>query len=111
MTTNIFFNSIAPLVSVQISDGGATPVAGESYSLTCSVSGAENLNPTITYQWTQNNDTVTHMNSETLPFSTLRVTDAGDYVCQLNVNSGYLIQAIGASSNPFSVEFESKFVF
>ena len=107
----LFFNSIAPLVSVQINDGGATPVAGEKYTLTCRVSGAESLNPTITYQWTKNNDTVTHTNSKTLLFSTLRVSDAGDYVCKVNVSSGYLIQPIDASSIPFSAEFQSKFVF
>ena len=54
----IHFHSLsiytAPPISIQIGDGGVTPTAGENYQLTCSVSGAENLSPTITYRWTKN---------------------------------------------------------
>jgi hypothetical protein len=42
----LFLKFLAPNVSVQVNDSGATPTAGQNYLLTCSVSGAENLNPT-----------------------------------------------------------------
>ena len=41
---------LAPAISVGITTSGA-PVLGQSgYSLTCGVTGAENLSPSITYQ-------------------------------------------------------------
>ena len=63
------------------------------YSLMCSVSGAENLNPSITYQWTKNNGTETQIQVGTyqvLSFSPLRVSDAGQYTCQATISSPYL---------------------
>ena len=111
MTTNILFNSIAPPVTVLIIDDETTPTAGQNYTLTCSVTGAENLNSTITYQWTKNDGTVIHTISNTLFFSTLRISNAGHYICKINISSDYLIQDIDASSNPFSVEFQGNLAF
>ena len=115
MTNDVLFNFIAPPVSIHITDGGATPIAEESYSLTCTVSGVENLDPTIMYQWTKNNGTVIQVtndfDSNTLSFPTLRVSDSGDYICKVSVSSDYLTQAIDASSNSFSVKFPGNFVF
>ena len=59
----------------------------------CSVSGAENLNPSITYQWTKNmNGTQTQIQvgaDNILSFSPLRLSDAGWYTCQATVSSPY----------------------
>ena len=65
---------------------------GQSYSLICGVTGAENLNSSITYQWTKNNGTQTQVpnGAKTLSFSTLRFSDAGQYSCQATVSSPYL---------------------
>ena len=64
------------------------------YSLTCSVNGAGNLNPTITYQWTKNNGTQTKIqvgsDPRDLSFFPLRLSDAGQYTCQATVSSLYL---------------------
>ena len=64
------------------------------YTLTCTVSGTENLSPSITYQWTKNNGTQTQMqagtNTNTLSFSPLSLSDAGRYTCQATVSSSYL---------------------
>ena len=70
------------------------------YSLTCGVNGAENLNPTITYQWTKSDgpDMQAGTNS-ILSFSTLRFFDAGQYTCRISVNSLFLnndIMAMGS---------------
>ena len=66
------------------------------YTLTCGVSGAENLNSTITYQWTKNNGTQTQVgtDSTTLFFFPLKLSDAGQYTCQATVSSNYLISDI-----------------
>ena len=86
-----------PTVSVQIITSGA-PVLGQNYSLTCSVNGAENLNPTITYQWTKNSGTQAQIqvgsDPRVLSFSPLSLSDAGRYTCQATVSSLYLIDNI-----------------
>ena len=96
---------IAPSVSVEISDGGATPTAGRNYQLTCIVSGAENLNPTITYRWTKNSgsgQTQVGANSSTLSFTPLQLSDAASYVCGVTVSSSYLTSDV-ISMNSFNV--------
>ena len=67
-----------------------------SYTLTCCVFGAESINPFITYQWTKNNGTETHVqiqdgsNPRTISFDHLRVSDAGRYTCQARISSASL---------------------
>ena len=71
-------------------------------TLTCDVSGADNLNPTITYQWTRNDgstQTPVGTNSNTLTLSPLRLSDAGDYNCSVTVSSNFLNNNIITSSN------------
>ena len=80
-------------MSVQISDSGATPTAGEDYQLNCSVSGAENLNPTTTYRWIRNSgsgQTQVGANFNTLSFTPLRLADAASYVCEVIIHSSYI---------------------
>ena len=67
---------------------------GQSYSLTCGVTGAESVSPSITYQWTKNNGTQTQIQNDAanprISFSPLRLSDAGQYTCQATVSSPYL---------------------
>ena len=99
-------------MSVQISDSGATPTAGESYQLTCSVTGAENLNPTITYRWTRNSgsgQTQVGAYSSTLSFTPLRLADAASYVCEVTISSNYLTGDIVAMKiNPQDIRIQSE---
>ena len=93
--------SQAPTVSVQISDSGATPTAGQNYRLTCSqsVTRAENLNSAITYRWTKDSgsgETQVGTNSSILSFTPLRLSDAASYVCRVTVSSSYLVSDITA---------------
>ena len=107
-TVMSFFFKALP-VTAHISDEGI-PTAGQRYSLTCSVSGAEGLNDTtITYQWTKNNGTQTQVetNSNTLSFSPLRLSDAGEYTCEIIVISNSLIKDATASFKHF-VNVSSK---
>ena len=58
------------------------------YTLTCGVAGAENLSPSITYQWTKNNGTQTQVGTaRVVSFSPLWLSDAGQYTCHATVRS------------------------
>ena len=89
-------------MSVRISNGGGgIPTAGQSYQLTCSLSGAENLNPMIVFHWTKNSgsgQTQVGTNSNTLSFTPLRLSDAANYVCSVTIASNYLTGNIIAMS-------------
>ena len=85
MNFNFFLFSAS--VFVQIIASG-TPILGQNdYILTCDlfVTGAENLNPSITYQWIKNNGTQTiQMGTDRiLSFSSFRFSDAGRYTCEV----------------------------
>ena len=99
-------------MSVQIS-GGATPTAGEDYQLTCSVSGAENLNPTTTYRWIRSSSsgqTQVGTNSNILSFTPLRLADAASYFCEVTIHSSYLTGNIVAMNiSPQSITIQSEF--
>ena len=69
-------------VTVVVSDDG-TPTAGQSYTLTCSVSVAS----VTTYQWRKNVSVIQGETTEMLSFSSLRLSDAGQYTCEVTVNS------------------------
>ena len=102
-----------PPISVEISGSEATPTAGQIYTLICIVSGAENLNPTTTYWWTKSNTNVTQTqvgtNSNTLSFSSLRLSDAGKYTCAVAVTSDYLARnVILTSSYSENVSIQSE---
>ena len=62
------------------------------YSLTCVVNGAENLN--AVYQWTKNNGTQTQIqvgaDPAVLSFSSLKLSNAGQYTCNVTVSSLHL---------------------
>ena len=98
-------------MSVQISDGGGTPAAGENYQLACSVSGAENLNAVTTYSWTKNSgsgQTQVGVSSSTLSFTPLRLSDAASYVCEVTIRSSYLASDITAFTNSFSIRIQCE---
>ena len=69
-------------VTVVVS-GDGTPTAGQSYTLTCSVSGAS----VTTYQWRKDGSVIQGETTEMLSFSPLRLSDAGQYTCEVTVNS------------------------
>ena len=67
----------------------ASPAVGIQYTLNCTVSitGADRLIPTITYQWFKDNTVVSGETQSTLSFSSLRLSDAGQYRCDVTVSS------------------------
>ena len=79
--------------STAISDGGATPTAGGSYSLTCSVNGAT----ANSYQWSKDGAVLSGETAATLFFSPLRLSNGGQYTCE-------------ASGTPFTVVRQNRSV-
>ena len=76
-------------------------MVGQMGTLTCVVSGAERLNPTIAYQWTRNDgstQTQVGTHSNVLSFSAVRLSAAGDYTCSATVGSTLLNNDITAST-------------
>ena len=73
----------ATSITVQITGSVATPALGQSYSLTCEVSGASG--PVSAYQW-RRDDTVLSETGPILSFSPLTLSDAGQYTCQVTVD-------------------------
>ena len=64
---------------------------GQIYTLTCNVRVTDYLCPFISYQWTKNNGTITQLEvetkSNTLSFSLLKLSDAGQYTCLATIRS------------------------
>ena len=101
----------APTIAAQITDNisGATPIAGETYTLICDISGAENLNPTITYKWIMDsgNGMQVVSNSSMLSFPSLKLRDAANYACMATITSSYLTADIVAMKNQ-EIRIQSK---
>ena len=92
----------APSVTVTANLNNNMPlVVGQTgIILTCKITGADNLNPTITYQWTRNNETTqisVGTNPNTLSLPPLRSSDAGLYLCR--VTSTLLNNPVTANSS------------
>ena len=73
----------ATSITVQITGSGATPSLGQSYSLSCEVAGAND--PISAYQW-RKDGTVLSETGTTLSFSSLSLSDAGQYTCQVSMD-------------------------
>ena len=65
------------------------PMAGQSFSLTCSLTGGASLQPTLSYQWTREGGSLM-TSTATLNFDTLYLSDAGQYSCQVILTSSQL---------------------
>jgi hypothetical protein len=81
-------------------------------TLTCVVSGAGNLNPTITYQWTRDGQIVQNNISNTYNFP-LQLSLAGTsvYACRATVGSTLLngnIQASADTTQTVTIQGELK---
>ena len=99
-----------PMIVAIVNPSFDTPLmAGRTgTTLTCDVSGANNLSPTITYQWTK--DSQATVRSETLTLSPLRLSHAGVYTCSVNVNSSFLNNIIIEDTDTITVTVPSELI-
>ena len=89
---------ISPQVFVQTTSTPieATPIAGQNCTITHHILGADNLNSTLTYKWTKNNGSkilFIPTTSNTLAFSPVNVSDAGNCNCEFTISSRYLVES------------------
>ena len=98
-------------ITVEVISPSDPPAAGERYSLMCTVTGVDSLNPTINYQWfkTTTNRTQVGTNSPILTFDPLVLSDAGQYSCEVTVSSSLLSQDTIIVSKNYHLKFFSKF--
>jgi hypothetical protein len=80
---------------------------GDNHTLICNASGADNLDPNISYKWTKNSSNQVKSNSRTLSLNILRLSDAGSYTCSVAVTSAYLGSSIIKHTTK-NVNIESK---
>ena len=105
--------SVAPPITVIVTANfNASLMVGQTdNTLTCDISGANSLNPTITYQWTRNGETIPDGSSRTLNLSPLRLSHAGGYICHVTVSSILLSNNISVSSGSNqSVIIQSEYI-
>ena len=77
-----------PSISIIIDDKGTNPVAGLNYSLSCEVSGVDSntsAGVSVSYEW-KKDDTLLSETGPLLSFSPLRLSDAGEYSCTINMH-------------------------
>ena len=100
-------SSPEPFITAMVN--GGTPNVGDSYSFTCTVTGADRLDPTIAYQWFKDNTVVSGETQSTLSFSSLSLSDAGQYRCDVTVSSTLLSQSIAKMSNTQDLTLQSEY--
>ena len=104
----------APIVYATVSGSESAPVVGQPYTLSCSVSGDEMLESSrsVTYQWMKYEEsgmeTALETVSEIISFSSLYLSDSGNYSCSAVISSSYLDSSINANSNLVSIILQGK---
>ena len=113
LTSYLLFLPVPALVAQLIPNG--SPMAGQSFFLTCSVTGADSLFPTISYLFTQDNPEQIgivrnrgNQNTSTLTFAPLVLSDSGQYSCDATVTSPYLSSPQNVSSGSVSLSIQSE---
>ena len=100
-----------PVITVQVTPSSSGPLtAGQTgFSLSCDVSGTDNLNsPSFTYQWRKDDDVIADQQGRTLSLSPLTASNAGQYICEVTVTSTSLSRPITIISNVHDVSIQSK---
>ena len=84
----LWYSSLYAVSYTVVITPSGTPTAGQTYSLSCSLTGTNNA---VTYQWLDSNGT--HLtNVSQLEFPILRASDVGLYTCRATVGSVVVVQ-------------------
>ncbi len=87
-------------------------MAGQSYTLTCTVTGGEALTPTISYQWFEETNSRVMLPTSTsadLTFDPINLSDSGQYSCDVIISSPSLISDLTASSGVEDLIIQSEY--
>ena len=107
---------LEPDVVVQIASTfeGQYFTTGTNHSLMCIVNGTAMLRSELTFEWMHSNGTDLEKagtNSRDLHFSPLKLSDAGEYTCTVNISSSLLkTNLIINSMSKYSVQIIGKLV-
>ena len=85
-------------------------IAGRLFSITCMITGADNLEATFNFTLTaQDNDTVIDKTNDTFLLHSFvpRISDAGTYACRATVTSTFLDEPI-ISNTTVTLTLQSK---
>ena len=108
-------NYLLSVITAQVTRSSSGPLtAGQTgFSLSCDVTGTENLNtPTFTYQWRRNGGVISGQQGSTLSLSPLTASNAGEYNCSVTVSSTSLSSTVTVNSdNTETVSIQSKWRF
>ena len=83
-------------MEVHISGGGVVEF-GESLVLDCAISGVNNLDGNIAFQWRGHNRAREESTSTQLALNTVGFSDAGIYTCTATISSPYVNENISAN--------------
>ena len=113
MSISIIMTTIDPDIMIYIMpklEGNLT--AGENQVLFCIVEYADSINPDIEYFWWHLNGNYTKTNSNMLSFSPLKLSDAGEYLCEVKISFPLLssYQLTFLSLHPHIVFVVGKFM-
>lgn len=105
-----------PDIMVQITStaDGHNLTTGSNVSLTCTVDGTTQLKPELNFEWVHSNgfdqfETV-RTNSNRLNFPLLKLSDAGEYMCTVNISSSLLNANLSMDSISYAIRIFGKFV-
>lgn len=91
------------MVQITSTIEGHNLTAGTNFSLICTISGTAKLRTTLSYQWLHSNGNDFNeigTNSSRLHFSSLKLSEAGEYMCQVNIISSLLRSDLNITSMP-----------
>ena len=100
-----------PIITASIKSSTGPFTAGQSYTLTCTatVTEGDTLSTNITITWIYPSGNVTSGAGSSLDLSLdqLRVSDAGQYTCNVSVSSPFLTGA-QSSTDMFTINVQGK---
>ena len=96
-----------PTITAEVVPPGNPLAAGQSYSLMCTVTGADSLNATINYKWLKG-PTPAGTDSPTLTFDPLVLSDAAQYSCEVTVTSPFLADPLTDTSDAVDLNIQRK---
>ena len=103
--------SAVPTITASITTPTGLFIAGQSYTLTCTaaVNRAGTMSTTTTITWIHPSGSVTSWtgNSLHLSFDPLRVSDAGQYTCNVSVSSPFLT-GTQSSTDTFTINVQGR---
>ena len=67
----------------------------------------DHVNPTVVFHWMKDNETLNY-SAESIHFTSLKLSDAGVYTCELNVTSDYLVDGLALGTNAYTLSLRSK---